>query len=176
MYDFDTDKYWLIEFNTRWGDPEAEVLLPNITNDYFELLYSAACGQFKSSTMIGFNRSFYVSAAVVTKGYPEEYSANLGQPITGLIDVLADGKVTVYGAGAKQSGPGYQTGSGRNLHLVATSESIAEARATLNKELSRLGGPIHFRRDIGAREDRYLERNHAQIDEFVRQHRQNILV
>lgn len=103
-----------------------------------------------------------LSAAVVAKGYPEDYNAAKGKIIHGLNSILMHEQVTVYGAGVKRDGLNYLINGGRLFHLVSFGESVADAKATLNQELGHLYNPclppedqpIYFRSDIGDKEAR----------------------
>lgn len=163
MYNPDDESIYLIEINTRHGDPEAQVLLPGLENDYYDLIYAAAIGARSPYTTMKINHRFRIATAVVPQGYPDNSIPNQNQPINGLSEVIADGKVVVYGAKATQKGARYLTGPGRDLYLVAEGEDIYASRQTLNQELARLSGPIYYRRDIGYKEELYIDENYDKL-------------
>ncbi len=70
----------IIEFNCRWGDPEAEVILPSIKTDYLDLSL-AVRGQNLDKVRIVFDEKVRVSIAGCSKGYPEDYSPVKGREI-----------------------------------------------------------------------------------------------
>ncbi len=159
MYDPDLRKLWVIEFNTRWGDPEAEVILPSIENDYFEMAYSVAKGEYYGET-IRTDGKIRVSVAGVSLGYPGNYERVTGRRIFGLDGVLRKGEVFVYGAGIeKQDGLFYVKG-GRIFHLVGDGDTVEKARAKVYNAMSQISIPgdypgtnlLHFRTDIGLKE------------------------
>lgn len=156
MYDPDTDQLWVIEYNSRWGDPEAEVILPGIKNDYYELAVAGALGRLKrmSAEHDGLTR---VSVAGAALGYPGDYSQVKGRKVVGLDEIINSGMVTVYGAGIDSQ---YCVKGGRLFHLVAEGEDLKEARRWAYGEMSGLFIPgekagdnwVHFRSDIGLKE------------------------
>src|SRR3990167_2718031 len=91
-----TGKVWVIEFNARWGDPEAQVILPSLENDYFELISSIMKG---SIPKIKKDKKYRVVVAAASKGYPGDYSKVIGKKIIGFDKLLKT--ATVFGAGAK---------------------------------------------------------------------------
>src|SRR3990167_1513196 len=89
-------KVWVIEFNARWGDPEAQVILPSLENDYFELVSSIIKG---SMPKINKDNKYRVVVTAASKGYPGDYSNVVGKEIIGFDKLFK--KVTVFGAGVK---------------------------------------------------------------------------
>ena len=138
----------VFEFNSRLGDPEAQVLLPRLGVDLLDLLARAADGRL-SDTPIDLPLTAGASCCVVASspGYPGSYRSGL--PIEGL-DRL-DPDVMVFHAGTKRVDGQLVTAGGRVLGVTALGESVAEARAKAyaNVERVRFEG-MHFRRDIAA--------------------------
>src|SRR3972149_12311161 len=75
-----TGKVWVIEFNARWGDPEAQVILPSVKNDYFKLVSSVING---SIPPIKKDNKYRVIVAAASKGCPAAYSNVVGKQVTG---------------------------------------------------------------------------------------------
>ena len=136
----------VLEFNARFGDPEAQVILPMLDEDALALLTCAARGELSPGRARVRHRS---SAGVVAAaaGYPE--TPQTGDAITGLDAVDTD--VLVFHAGTRRDPGGcLRTSGGRVLCVVAVSPELEAARARVYENLSRVHfDGMHVRRDIG---------------------------
>jgi len=150
----------VIEFNVRFGDPEAQVVLPLLEAPLAPLLLAAAEGELRlkaeatsvaeapANVASGFSRTC-VGVVLAAHGYPGDVRS--GDVITGLADVARDcPDVLVFHAGVKQRGDDLVTAGGRVLTVVATAASfdIAIARAYEAASKIHFDG-MQFRRDIG---------------------------
>jgi len=137
-----------LEFNARFGDPEAQVVLPRLETDLIALLEAAARGELAEASGSWTSRSS-VGVVLASRGYPGTYAT--GYPIEGLGTI--EREVLVFHAGAAADPSGYVTAGGRVLTLVALGESMAEAkdRAYRNVDRIRFQG-MTFRRDLAQRE------------------------
>ena len=137
-----------LEFNARFGDPEAQVVLPRLETDLIALLEAAARGELAEASGSWTSRSS-VGVVLASRGYPGTYAT--GYPIEGLGTI--EREVLVFHAGAAADPSGYVTAGGRVLTLVALGESMAEAkdRAYRNVDRIRFQG-MTFRRDLAERE------------------------
>lgn len=150
----------IIEFNARWGEPEAEVVLSSLQNDYLDLV-TAAIKQELHKKKIKQDKKIRISIAGCARGYPSDYSAAKGKKIYGLDLASHLPGVSVFGAGLKKVGGNYVVNGGRIFHLVAEGATIHEARARAYEAMSHIsveGNNLHYRTDIGWRE---LERIHS---------------
>lgn len=138
----------LVEYNVRFGDPEAQVVLPRMTSDLAQLLAEAAAGELRTEPTFGDDAC--VAVACAAEGYPT--STRTGDVIEGL-DRLADlDGVQVLFAGVA-SGPDGDlvTAGGRVLYVCGTAPEIDQARALAYQGLARLDWPgMHHRSDIAA--------------------------
>lgn len=136
----------LLEFNCRFGDPEAQVLLPRIAGDPVPLLLGAAQGDL-TGTRPHWSRDYAVGVVVASGGYPGAYRT--GFPITGL-DALDPGTLVFHAGTALDPETGsVVTAGGRVLTVVASAPTLGEARARAQAGASRVGFPGAFhRRDI----------------------------
>lgn len=150
-------KVWIIEFNARWGDPEAQVILPSVKNDYFELVASLLKG---SMPKIKKDNKYRVVVAATSKGYPDDYSEVIGKEITGFEKLLE--KATVFGAGAKYENGKWKAAGGRLFYVLGEDQNVAQARKMAYDALSLVGvegNNLHYRRDIGYRDlERYYQK------------------
>ena len=119
----------VIEYNARFGDPEAQVTLPRIGGDFGRLMFALGQGRLAehvAQNPLRIEPRAYVSVAVCAEGYPAAPRA--GDPIAGL-DELPEG-VYAFHAGTKFAPQGgFLTGGGRVLHIVGGGDTVAEARA-----------------------------------------------
>ena len=140
----------VIEFNVRFGDPEAQVVMPLIAEPLAPVLRAAAEGRL-SGFRIPDPGSRQVSVGVVlaAHGYPGDVRS--GDVITGLDDVKRDcPDVTVFHAGVRQRGDDLVTSGGRVLTVVATAPSFEIAIARAYEAASKIHfDGMQFRRDIG---------------------------
>jgi phosphoribosylamine--glycine ligase len=139
----------VIEFNARFGDPEAECLLPRLESDLLKIMLAVADGTLDSID-VRWSPDASVTVMVASGGYPGPYET--GKPIDGLGAV--DDDVIVFHAGTKRDASGrIVTNGGRVLAVTATAASMAEARAKAYRNVERISFEgMHYRRDIGASE------------------------
>jgi phosphoribosylamine--glycine ligase len=134
----------VVEYNVRFGDPEAQVLLPRFTSDPAQLLLEAARGELRSTPT--FDDGAAITIALCSEGYP--LSTRTGDPIEGIVDAEAVDGVTVYRAGV---GAGDTTAGGRVLNVTALAPTIAEARSRAYDAVARISWPgMHHRTDIAS--------------------------
>lgn len=144
-------KVWVIEFNARWGDPEAQIVLPSIQNDLYELEQQVISGLIKKINLKKDNL-YRVVVTAAAKGYPDDYSKVVGKRISGM-DKTSSAKV--YGAGVKVSDGKYLASGGRLFYIVGAGKNVQEARKIAYNALSKIqvgGGNLHYRKDIGYRD------------------------
>ncbi len=134
----------VLEFNARWGDPETQVLLPRLESDLYEVCLAAAEGRL-ADVEVRWSPRPAVGVVMASGGYPATYK--LGHVITGVDSVDAD--VLVFHAGTKQDSRGLVTNGGRVLTVVATGDTLEEARAKAYENVARIEfTDAHYRRDI----------------------------
>jgi len=136
----------VLEYNARFGDPETQALLPRLKTDLLQIAVACIEGNL-DDLRVEWEDNHSVCVVLASKGYPGSYE--VGFPITGY-ETLDKG-VEVFHAGTKLENGKLVTNGGRVLSVVATSETLAEARekAYRNVERIRFEGR-HYRTDIGA--------------------------
>ncbi|MCB8994198.1 MAG: phosphoribosylamine--glycine ligase [Bacteroidales bacterium] len=134
----------VIEYNARMGDPETEVVMPRIKNDFLEVLIACGKGELKGQNIITDERAV-CTIMMVAGGYPGEYKK--GDRISGL-DAISDS--IVFHAGTKLSGNEVVTNGGRVLAVSSYGKNLAEAleKSKMNVEKIVFEGR-NWRRDIG---------------------------
>ncbi|HYM51601.1 MAG TPA: phosphoribosylamine--glycine ligase [Candidatus Limnocylindrales bacterium] len=138
----------VLEFNARFGDPEAQVILPRLDADLMPALAAAARGDLGGVTL-GWRAEASVAVVLVSAGYPGTFET--GHPISGLSSL--EPNVYAFHGGTAASAAGYETAGGRVLTVVALGPDVGAARerAYRNAERVRFDG-VRFRRDIAERE------------------------
>ena len=140
------DGTYVIEFNARFGDPEAQVVLPLLEGDLFAVCKAAAEGRL-DDVVLNWSNDAAVGVVMASGGYPATYK--LGYRIEGLDEVDKD--VLVFQAGTKDDMRGIVTNGGRVLTVVARGATVAEARKRAYDNVRRIHFvDAHYRTDIAA--------------------------
>jgi len=136
----------VLEFNARFGDPEAQVTIPRLKTDLVDILL-AVINDNLDQIDVEWSDDACVGVVMASGGYPGSYKT--GFPITGL-DSL-DKEIMVFHAGTKAgSEPGQiLTGGGRVLTVAAMGKTIAEAREKVYANIPRIKfEDCYYRKDI----------------------------
>ncbi len=122
------DRFTVLEYNARFGDPEAEVTLARVGGDFAKLMLALGegrLGEFVREHPMRFSQRAFVDVVLCAEGYPA--TPKTGAPITGL-DGLPEGVYAFHGATRGTPAGGFVTAGGRVLHIVAGGATVAEAR------------------------------------------------
>jgi phosphoribosylamine--glycine ligase len=135
----------VIEFNSRMGDPETQVVLPRLKTDLVDIMISVVENRL-DQVKIEWQDNACVGVVMASGGYPGSYKT--GFPVTGLDDVDKD--IMVFHAGTKAGGKGeVLTNGGRVLTVVATGKNLAEAREKVYDNITRIHFEgAYYRKDI----------------------------
>jgi phosphoribosylamine--glycine ligase len=133
----------VIEFNARFGDPETQVLIPLLKTPLATLLYNAATGNLKGTTL-DWNDDSAVTVVLAAEGYPA--APKSGGVITGFSSI---DDVQIYHAGTSTTEQGVVASGGRVLTVTGIGEDLTEARNRAYRAISqiRLSGSF-YRTDI----------------------------
>lgn len=138
----------LIEYNVRFGDPEAETLLPLLDSDIVPALL-AVCDGGIAEVAPRWRAEASVSIVMAARGYPGDYLR--GTVIQGLDTAAADPEVTIFHAGTTAEDGQVLANGGRVLVINATAPTLAAARSRAYQTVDAIDWPEGFcRRDIGA--------------------------
>ena len=154
-------RVYVIEFNSRWGDPEAQVIIPKIKNDLYQIAKLVLAGKIKEIKLKADNR-YRVVVTAASQGYPLDYSKVIGKQIFGLEKVIKNEAVNVFGAGVKKQDRKYTAGGGRLFYVMAAGKNVFEAKEKAYNALSKIkieGNNLHYRTDIGWRDVARLRKN-----------------
>ena len=120
----------VLEYNARFGDPEAQVVLPRMKNDIIDVMEACIDGKL-DEVELEFDEQAAVCVVLASDGYPEHYDK--GFVIDGL-DTFKDKEgYYVFHAGTKQTDKGIVTNGGRVLGVTAKGRTLVEARANAYK-------------------------------------------
>jgi len=139
----------VLEFNARFGDPEAQVYLTRLENDLVELLDSSVSGTLDRIDL-RWSAQSSVCVVMAAAGYPG--TPVKGKPIKGLFEAsrLADTKV--FHAGTARTGDHVVTSGGRVLGVTAWASGLTEARAKAYAAVEKIEfDGAQVRHDIGAK-------------------------
>jgi phosphoribosylamine--glycine ligase len=141
----------LLEFNTRFGDPECQVLMMRLMSDPLPALIAARDGVLKSVDL-RWHADTALCVVMAANGYPGEPQS--GSEIRGLDAASSDPKIKIFHAGTRRDGDRLLAVGGRVLGVTALGSDIADARKRAYSAVDRIdwaGG--FYRRDIGLRRD-----------------------
>lgn len=140
------DGYKVIEYNSRFGDPETQVILPMLKTDLMEI-FEAVVDERLDEVEIEWDTGACVCLVLASGGYPEKYEK--GKEI---VFGDLDEDIVVYHAGTAKKEDKTVTSGGRVLGVVAKGKDIEDARAKVyaNAEKIRFDG-MYYRQDIGVK-------------------------
>jgi phosphoribosylamine--glycine ligase len=137
----------VIEFNVRFGDPEAQVVVPMIAGDLAPRLAEAADGALANAS-IAFRADPHVGVVLASRGYPAAPAAEL--PIYGLPSAARVQDVLVFHAGTARRGDDVVTAGGRVLTVVGRGATFEDAIERAYAGISKISfDGMHYRHDIG---------------------------
>jgi phosphoribosylamine---glycine ligase len=141
----------VLEYNCRFGDPEAEVILPRLESDLMEQLVPIAQGRFSPAPQ--WSERAATCVVMAAGGYPGKYET--GKAIAGLEEAAALEDVIVFHSATKKAGAGFVTSGGRVLAVTGRGEN---PQAAIDRAYAAVGKisweNVHYRRDIGAKANR----------------------
>jgi len=139
----------LIEYNVRFGDPEAQALMMRLKSDLLPALLAVAEGKLGTLTL-DWHDEAALCVVMAAKGYPGAYKK--GTEIKGLEAAGADPDVEIFHAGTTQDGERVIATGGRVLGVTARGPDIADAKTRAYAAVDKIDWPGGFcRRDIGWR-------------------------
>ena len=144
----------VLEYNTRFGDPECQPLLMRLDGDLVDIMQAALAGDL-SAVPVRQKPESALGVVVCAKGYPQAYPK--GMPIEGLDEAEADGAKVFHSGTVIENGVCKANG-GRVLCVTALGKTLAEAQAQAYKAVDKIRMPDSFHRsDIGDKGIRRLQ-------------------
>lgn len=134
----------VLEYNTRFGDPETEVLLPRLKSDLIDIMLKCIEGKLAAQDL-QWKEEKCVTVVLASGGYPEAYEK--GKEIIGLDELDQD--IIVFHGGTRYEDHKLVTDGGRVLAVTSMGSSIEEARDRVYKNISKIKfDKMQFRKDI----------------------------
>ena len=146
----------LLEYNSRFGDPETQAVLPIFNGDFGEAVLACCNGtldeyqeRYELNSLSGNAKQTSICVVLTSGGYPGFFEP--GKKITGIAEAEEIQGVKVYHAGTQADDEGnIMTTSGRVLAVTAISDSIDNARSTVYEAIGKIEfEKMHYRKDIG---------------------------
>ncbi len=137
----------VIEYNARFGDPEAQVVLPLLKTDLMEII-DAIIDETLEELKIEWHDKAAACIVAASGGYPLSYQK--GYEINGLQTLSADENIFVYHAGTTKENDSYYTNGGRVLGVTAIGQNLDTALSKAYSSIENISfTDMHYRRDIG---------------------------
>jgi phosphoribosylamine--glycine ligase len=142
-------KPYVLEFNCRFGDPEAQPVLMRLKSDLFDTLMAVSEGRLRD-VKLSWTRDASVCVVISSKGYPGPYVK--GKQITGLDALKRKKNIFVFHAGTGTDDRGYITAGGRVLGVTALGKNIKQAKLNAYRAVEKINFEgMHYRKDIADR-------------------------
>jgi len=149
---------YVIEFNVRLGDPEAQVLLPLFDSSVFDLMLASINGKIHEIN-IELKNKYAVTIVLASKGYPEDY--NKGMKIEGLNQINEN---IVFHAGTKLKDNKIVTAGGRVLNVVGIDQYLDKAISKAYLLADQINFENKFyRKDIGSKAFKYYNKREQSL-------------
>lgn len=133
-----------IEFNARFGDPEAEAILPRMESDLVQLILDIMSGK---ETEVKWSEKTTVGVVLASEGYPASSTSNAEIEIEGGMESI------LFHMGTKEENGKLYTNGGRVLIVVAEGDTLAEAKEKAYNDIEKIKcEKLFFRHDIGAKD------------------------
>ena len=137
----------VLEYNARFGDPEAQVVLPRMKNDIIEVMEACIDGKLDSIELV-FEDNAAVCVVLASQGYPVKYEK--GFAVKGLERFEGQDSCFCFHAGTKRAGEEIVTNGGRVLGVTAKGRTLKEARENAYKAAEWISFENKYmRHDIG---------------------------
>ena len=142
---------YVIEYNARLGDPEAQVIIPMLKDGLFPIIESVINNSVKYLN-IQSKDGYAVTVVLASKGYPEKYKSNV------LIDGL-DESFLAFHSGTKISNEKYYTNGGRVINVIGEAITLEGAIIAAYRNVNKINFEnMYFRKDIGKKGLAYLNK------------------
>ena len=136
----------VIEFNSRFGDPETQIILPRLTSDFAQNITDILDGKEPAITWT--DKGVTLGVVVASNGYPLAYEKGVKLP------AKTDGDIITYYAGAKfaENGQDLLSNGGRVYMLVTTADTVKDGQNIIYNELDKQNTEgLFYRTDIGSK-------------------------
>jgi len=139
----------VIEYNARFGDPEAQVVLPRLQSDIVDI-FDAVIDEKLDTVDIKWSNNAAVCVVMASGGYPQKYVT--GYEISGIDEAELDKSVFVFHAGTRYENDRFFTSGGRVLGVTALDETLDAAIQKAYAGVKKISfKDMHYRKDIGVK-------------------------
>lgn len=146
----------VLEFNCRFGDPEAQPLLMRMRSDIVPIMRAISRGEVAEGEIQWYDQAS-VCVVMASKGYPGDYKK--GFQIDRIDDVNNMDGVIVFHSGTSRDGSNIVANGGRVLGVTALGDNIPDAISTAYKAVNHIDcESLYFRTDIGEKALKYIEK------------------
>lgn len=136
---------YVLEFNTRFGDPETEVLMPRLSSDLIDIMIKTIDGTLKEEDLI-WDEKPCIAILATSKGYPGKYEK--GYPIKKINDL--DESAILFHNGTKYIDGTLVTNGGRVMTITSLGSDLEQARDNAYRNIEKIDfHGIYYRKDIG---------------------------
>lgn len=140
-------KPYVLEFNCRFGDPEAQPVLMRLKGDLFDAMKATVDGRLRDAKL-SWRKDASVCVVISSKGYPNAYEK--GKIIRGLDTLKGSDDLFVFHAGTSLSDGELVTSGGRVLGVTASGKNIKDAKDRAYRAIGKIHfDGMHYRKDIG---------------------------
>jgi phosphoribosylamine--glycine ligase len=144
----------VLEFNVRFGDPEAQTLMRRLNSDLAQVCLEAIEGRLRER--LDWSEETSICVVLASKGYPGKYEK--GKEITGIEEAEKVPSVVVFHAGTAVKDGKLVTNGGRVLNVTALGKDVVEARERVYEAVKKIHfDGMHYRTDIGMKAIKRLE-------------------
>ena len=141
---------FLLEYNTRFGDPEIQSISLRVKSDFLSLLHSTATKNLKYANIELYENKKSICLILATKGYPENYPKNT--EIKNINEFKNDDDFYIFHAATKLIDNKVFSNGGRVLSIVASGNEYSECRKKVYEIAEKINWPEkYYRTDIGAK-------------------------
>ena len=141
------DQPYVLEINVRFGDPEAQVILPLLKNDFLQVINDLCMGNIKK-IKLDWSKEKATCIVLTSKGYPDKYQ--IKKQITGLKEASLLPKVQIFHAGTIMENNVLLTNGGRVLNIVGLGDTWDESRNNALSAVKKINfDGLVYRKDIG---------------------------
>jgi phosphoribosylamine--glycine ligase len=141
------DEPYVLEINVRFGDPEAQVVLPLLKTDFLNMINQICEGNIKK-VKVEYSNQTATCIVLASLGYPDKYQTK--KEIRGLEDVQGIPNVFVFHAGTAYENGKIVSNGGRVLNIVGLGNTIDESRKVALNAANKISfDGMFFRKDIG---------------------------
>jgi phosphoribosylamine--glycine ligase len=136
----------VIEYNARFGDPEALNILPLLQSDFVDICRAIVENEL-TPDLVKFEKKATVCKYIVPKSYPDKKDEK-GMKVSFPVNLPENARL-YYGDIAEDENGDLHLGGSRTAGIVGIGKTIAEAEAVAQKLCEQVDGPVRFRSDIG---------------------------